>query len=378
MTNDSFVIPYSSVMPASLLGLGTALPPNRVAQEQGARVAQVLCLDPRQSSLVPTLYRQTEITGRSMVIGEDVVRDVIAGTRDSGSVFLPTGRPGDRGPTTAERMRVYGEEAPKLALDASRRALADAHVQAETITHLVTVSCTGFAAPGVDIALIRGLGLAATTERVHVGFMGCHGALNGLRVARGLAAAEPGATVLLCTVELCSIHYHYGWDPKRVVANALFADGAGAAVIRPDGPADAWQLAAHGACLFPDSAYAMTWDVGDHGFDMALSTKVPNLIARHLLQWLDGWLGRHGLTIDRIGSWAVHPGGPRVLNSVTDALALEPSATKLSHEVLTRHGNMSSPTILFILDRLRRAGSPLPCVALGFGPGLAVEAALFI
>src|SRR5437773_2089570 len=184
-------------MPISLLALGTALPPNRVTQEQGARVAQVLCLDPRQSPLVPTLYRQTEITGRNMVMGEDVVRDVIDGTSHSGSVFLPTGRPGERGPTTSQRMKVYEEEAPKLALEASRKALADASVSPETVTHLVTVSCTGFAAPGVDIALIRGLGLPATTERVHVGFMGCHGALNGLRVARSLAS-DPSATVLLC------------------------------------------------------------------------------------------------------------------------------------------------------------------------------------
>src|SRR5439155_17385182 len=149
--------------------------------------------------------------------------------------------------------------APKLALEASGRALAAADVRPEEITHLVTVSCTGFAAPGVDFELIRGLGLPATTERAHVGFMGCHGALNGLRVARGFAA-EPGAAVLLCAVELCSIHYHYGWDPKRVVANALFADGAGAAVIRGGGPPDAWRLAAHGACLFPDSAFDITWD----------------------------------------------------------------------------------------------------------------------
>src|SRR5207247_4089768 len=141
-----------------------------------------------------------------------------------------------------------------------------------------------------------GLGLRATTERAHVGFMGCHGALNGLRVARSLAAAERDATVLLCAVELCSIHYHYGWNPKRVVANALFADGAGAAVIRADGPADTWRVAANGACLFPDSAFAMTWDIGDHGFDMTLSTKVPNLIAKQLPPWQHDLITRPELT----------------------------------------------------------------------------------
>jgi predicted naringenin-chalcone synthase len=364
-------------MPISLLGLGTAVPACHLTQEQGARVAQVLCLDPRQQPLVPTLYRQTEITGRHIVLGEDVVRDVTDGTRDSGSVFLPSGEPGDRGPTTRQRMDVYAALAPPLALAACRRALTDADVGPSEITHLVTVSCTGFRAPGVDIDVIRGLGLPATTERAHVGFMGCHGALNGLRVARGLAAAEPGATVLLCAVELCSIHYHYGWDPKRVVANALFADGAAAAVVRAGGPAGAWRVAAHGAALFPDSDFAMTWDVGDHGFDMTLSTKVPNLVAAHLPAWLGGWLGRHGLAVGGVASWAVHPGGPRVLNAVAEALGLDLGLMRTSRAVLTECGNMSSPTLLFILDRLRRAGAPRPCVALGFGPGLAVEAALF-
>jgi predicted naringenin-chalcone synthase len=121
----------------------------------------------------------------------------------------------------------------------------------------------------------------------------------------------------------------------------------------------------------------MTWAVGDHGFDMTLSTKVPNLIAAHLRPWLTGWLGRHGLTVGGVGSWAVHPGGPRVLNAVADALGLDVGVMADAHAVLTEHGNMSSPTVVFILDRLRRAGAAVPCVALGFGPGLAVEAALF-
>lgn len=365
-------------MTICLLGLGTAVPANRFTQEQAVRVAQVLCLDPRQAPLVPTLYRQTEIIGRNIVLGADVVADVIAGTRHSGSVFLPTGVAGECGPTTRQRMTVYAAEAPALALESSRPALMEARVAPAEVTHLVTVSCTGFAAPGVDIALIRGLDLPATTERVNVGFMGCHGALNGLRVARGLAAADPGATVLLCAVELCSIHYHYGWNPKRVVANALFGDGAAAAVVRATDAAGDWRLAAHGACLFPDSAFAMTWDIGDFGFDMTLSTKVPNLIAKHLRPWLEGWLGRHGFAIPDVASWAVHPGGPRILHSVAGALGLDEAVMSVSHDVLTQQGNMSSPTLLFILERLKRIGAARPVVALGFGPGLAAEAALIV
>lgn len=360
-----------------LLGLGTALPPNRFTQEQGARIAQVLCLDPRQAPLIPTLYRQTGISGRNLVLKEDLVRDVIDGTRHSHSVFLPKEHGPDCGPSTRERMEIYNVAAPPLALEASGRALADARIIAGAITHVVTVSCTGFAAPGADIALIRGLDLPPTTQRSHIGFMGCHGALNGLRVARGLAAAEPGAVILLCAVELCSLHYHYGWDPKRVVGNALFGDGAAAAIIGGSASKNTWHLAAHGAFLFPDSDKAMTWDVGDHGFTMTLSTKVPSLIAKNLRPWLDSWLSKSGETVGSIGSWAIHPGGPRVLSAVTDALGLAPPATAVSGDILARHGNMSSPTILFILDQLRRADAPRPCVALAFGPGLAVEAALF-
>ena len=148
----------------------------------------------------------------------------------------------------------------------------------------MTVSCTGFRAPGVDIEVIKTLGLAATVQRTHVGFMGCHGALNGLRAARAFVEADPAARVLLCAVELCGLHYHYDWDPQRMVANALFADGAAAVVGVPESaaPSEAWRLAANGACLFPDSEDAMTWTVGDHNFEMTLSKGVPGLIARNL------------------------------------------------------------------------------------------------
>jgi alpha-pyrone synthase len=352
------------------------VPSNRVTQEQGARIAQILCRDQRYEQTIPVLYQQTAITGRNFALSEAVVRDVLNGTRYSDSPFLPSADPDDAGPTTRERMGVYQSEAPDLAETAAARALAAARVAAADITHLVTVSCTGFNAPGVDIALIERLGLPRTTERTHVGFMGCHGALNGLRVARGLSLADTGAIVLVCAVELCSLHYHYGWDPKRVVGNALFSDGA-AALVCGSGATGTWCLQANGACVFADSAHAMTWEVGDHGFTMTLSTKVPGLIASHLRPWLESWLEQSNLRLSDIGCWAVHPGGPRVLAGVGEALGLDAAALEDSRRVLSEHGNMSSPTLLFIIDRLRRGQACLPCVALGFGPGLAVEAALF-
>jgi predicted naringenin-chalcone synthase len=128
----------------------------------------------------------------------------------------------------------------------------------------------------------------------------------------------------------------------------------------------------------PDSAEAMTWRIGDHGFRMTLSARVPELIQTHLRGWLTGWLAEQGLERSDIASWAVHPGGPRILDAVESALGLEPEQNAVARSVLREHGNMSSPTILFILDRMRREGARGPCVALAFGPGLAVEVALLL
>jgi predicted naringenin-chalcone synthase len=365
-------------MSLAIRGLGTALPASRISQAESTAAARFLCAETEeQAHLLSTLYRQTEIESRHVVFRAESVQAVVTGTGTADSVFVPRDK-ATHGPTTAQRMERYQKEALPLAVKAAQLALDEAGLDANEITHLVTVSCTGFAAPGVDIGLIKTLRLLSTTQRVHVGFMGCHGALNGLRVAAGLTGADPSARVLLCAVELCSLHYYYGWNPKKMVGNALFADGAAAIVGVPSAlgePRD-WIVSASGSCLFDDSEYAMSWHVGDYGFDMMLSTRVPNLIAKNLRPWLEEWLARNDLRIADIGSWAIHPGGPRVLNSVEEALDLPTGITNVSRDVLLRHGNMSSPTVLFILDRIRRAHAPRPCVALGFGPGLVAEGAI--
>ena len=366
-------------MSLAILGIGTALPPTSVSQTDALRMTQALCRPTdEQATWLPALYQGTGVASRRTVLGEAVVRDVLDATKHTGSPFLPTGLPNDRGPSTAQRMQHYAELAPPLAVHAAAAALRPSGLKAADLTHLVTVSCTGFVAPGVDLALIRALGLAATVQRTHVGYMGCHAALNGLRVARAFAEAEPGARVLLCAVELCTLHYHYGWDAQKVVANALFADGAAAVVGAPEavGPREAWRATATASFLMPDSAAAMTWTVGDHGFEMTLSKKVPQLVARHLRPWLEEWLARRGVALEAVGSWAIHPGGPAILSAVEEGLGLSRGAADPSRAVLAECGNMSSPTVLFILDRLRAAGAPRPCVALGFGPGLMAEAVL--
>jgi predicted naringenin-chalcone synthase len=295
------------------------------------------------------------------------------------SFFPPMRDAGDRGPSTAARMARYELEAPRLGAQAVRAALGDAGRSPGEVTHLVTVSCTGFSAPNFDLGLVRDVGLPRTAARTHLGFMGCHGALNGLRAAGAYADTSPDACVLVCAVELCSIHYQYGWSSDLAVSNAIFADGAAALVggSRPAAQGDTWVLARSGSSILEDSADLMGWRIDDHGFEMRLSARVPGVIERELGPWLDAWLATEGLSRDRIATWAVHPGGPRILESVAVATGISRADYEISQEVLGEYGNMSSPTILFILERLRQRRAPRPCLALGFGPGLAVEAALF-
>jgi predicted naringenin-chalcone synthase len=366
-------------MSFGVIGLATAVPAHALSQAKAAHVARVICCQSdERAQMLTHLYEHTGIDTRHMALGEEVARDVISGRRDSGSVFLPSGAPDDLGPTTAQRMATYAALASPLATEAAQKALADARLPAASVTHLITISCTGFAAPGIDVRLIKQLGLPPTVQRTHIGFMGCHAAVNGLRVARALVDAEPTARVLLCAVELCSVHFHYQWNPKRNVAGALFADGA-AAVVGAAGtqaPPDAWRVVATGSCLFPDSEYAMRWNIGDHGFDMDLSTRIPTVIAGGLRPWLEKWLAQNELHVADVRCWAVHPGGPRILGAVEEGLCLPREALADSHAVLARCGNMSSPTVLFILERLRGRRAPRPCVLLAFGPGLVAEAAL--
>ena len=220
-------------MSLAIRGLGTALPANRLPQMELAEAAKQYCAEDDE---------QRQMLGQPVPAHRD--RDParrLPGRQGPHGDEGRAGRLGVRAPrprTTAarppaQRMERYRREALPLAIEACRKALAEAGLAAGEITHLVTVSCTGFAAPGVDVGLIKGLGLRPTTVRTNVGFMGCHGAINGLRVAAGYTGSNPKARVLMCCVELSSLHFYYGWNPKRMVGNALFADGSAAVVGTP-------------------------------------------------------------------------------------------------------------------------------------------------
>tara|TARA_R110002073_G_scaffold7747_1_gene43641 strand:+ start:12949 stop:14133 length:1185 start_codon:yes stop_codon:yes gene_type:complete len=389
-------------------GMGTALPSLSVSQEGSAEIANGICCETdQQRRLLSTLYRRTGVKSRHSVLletdsqssfnGESVAANALHGTasqvaeaqpagsttvldRANQSFYWPANNATDRGPTTAQRLGAYRDHGEGLAIEASQKAFADCDVRPDEITHLVTISCTGFHAPGVDIALIRQLGLPATVSRTNVGFMGCHGAMNGLRVAKAYADADPKARVLVVAVELCSLHQQYGWDHQRIVSNSLFADGAAAVIgSGSDKASNAEQvtLTSSYSAIIPDTEEMMSWAIGDNGFEMYLSAEVPDVIRRSTREPLEKWLNQSGLSLAEIQSWAIHPGGPRILDACAESLSLGEDDLLASRSVLSRFGNMSSPTVLFVLNELLDNAQKPPTLMLGFGPGLAMEAALF-
>ncbi|MEU7927289.1 type III polyketide synthase [Micromonospora sp. NPDC049801] len=278
---------------------------------------------------------------------------------------------------TERRMRRYQVEALPLGKEAVGRALTAAGLDAGDVGMFIVCSCTGYATPGLDILLARDLGMAADTQRMFVGHMGCYAALPGLGAASDFVTARGRPALLLCA-ELTSLHIQPSTarvDTQQIISHALFSDAAVAAVVVPGGRGYALREVA--SVTDTSTADHMTWDVTDAGFRMGLSSKVPQVLSRHVRGLVDDLLARHGGTISDVDGWAVHPGGPRILNVVERELALPPEALAASRATLDEHGNCSSPTVLLILDRLGRSTPPpRQVVMLAFGPGLTLYAVL--
>lgn len=362
-------------MTFSMQGLGLAIPSRSLSQETAADHAVEMWGNAiGRAHAVRGLFRRSGVERRHSVLIDpsddpEIIRQ---------SFYAPSRDASDGGPSTCTRMERYELEAMPLGVRASEAALDNAGVKPSSISHLITVSCSGFSAPGVDIGLIDRLQLPRGITRTHVGFMGCHGAFNGLRVAKAYAESDPQACVLMCCIELCSLHQQYSDDPQQIVASSLFSDGSAAVVGKSTSSAGAaWRLASQRSLVLSDTQDLMSWRIGDHGFWMSLAPRVPDVIREQLRPWVADWLRPLGLSVEEIPTWAVHPGGPRILSACTSALQIDDSAVDVSREILAQNGNMSSPTILFILDALQRRQAPLPCIALAFGPGLTIEAALW-
>jgi alkylresorcinol/alkylpyrone synthase len=276
---------------------------------------------------------------------------------------------------TAERMRAYTPAARRLGAAAAGRALQQAPGQPPA-GDLVVVSCTGYEGPGLDVHLAADLGLGPAVRRLFVGHMGCYAALPALRTAAALSAAS-GQPALLACVELCTLHLQPPTRREEAVAAAIFGDGAAAAVVAPDGDGPA--LVGARTVTVPDSADRMRWHVGDDGFRMWLSPRVPALVQRAVGPLVTDLLSPHGLDAGDVAHWIVHPGGPEILDRVQRRLGLPDGALARSWDTLADGGNRSSATVLFTLDGLLASGDVHPgdwLVVLAFGTGLTLEALL--
>lgn len=367
-------------MPSYIHAIATGNPPHTRPQTEAAAFMQrITTLPDGLKSRLPAIYDATAIDRRYSAV-EDYAQD-----RAEAFTFYPPDWSLQPAPSTQARNRHYRAAVLPLSEDVGRRALADAGVEPSDVTHLVFASCTGFFAPGPDIELVKRLGLPATTKRTLVGFMGCYAAFNALRVADGFVRADPDAVVLVVCAELCTLHFQVDDRLETAVVNALFADGAAAAVVTGQEAPGTLAYVDNRTSLDDDSMGDMTWEIGDTGFLMGLSSRVPKVIAKNLPAYLDGLLAPHGLTSADVTTWSIHPGGRAIVEKALDVIGLPMAAAADSFAVLRDYGNMSSATILFVLkrvlDRHRAAlasGDPGVGydVALAFGPGLTIEGAL--
>lgn len=357
---------------AHINAIATAVPPHDV---HGTFVDFVRgrLSDPRQRHLFNRMAARSGIERRFSFLEPKLLPD--GGMTDTEGFYGQ-----DHWPSTAARMQRYEHWAPELAIRAIGGLNGD--MAAEGITHLVVASCTGFVAPGIDQAIVARTGIDPSVERTVVGFMGCYAAVSSLRTAHHIVRSEPQARVLVVTIELCTLHFQRTDDLERLLSMLLFGDGAAAAIVSAQRTGIA--LDDFRSAAIAGSADAITWRIGDQGFDMHLDGQVPALIADALARERgrndDGGLLR-GEEPGDFDLWAVHAGGRTILDAVERALQLGPEALAPSRRILRNFGNMSSATLMFVLADMLRDGAgksgEARGLALAFGPGLAAESFRF-
>lgn len=341
--------------------IGTATPPHDVHRKFLDYAPQMLS-DGRKRRLFHRMAERSHIEHRYSVVEPSPVADRL----DAGTLFAPGAFP-----CTRARMEVFERHAPELAL----RGIAALHLCGHEIpTHLIVTTCTGLHAPGIDLEIMRRLNLDSGVERTVIGFMGCYAAINGLKLAHHIVRSEPAARVLMVNVELCTLHLQQTEDLEELLSFMIFADGCAASLISAD-PAGL-EILGFGTAVIPDSEDQITWHVGGQGFDMRLAGGVPATIGQALPGIMSKLQNR--FRINDLALWAVHPGGRSILDAVETSLGLAPAALSASREVLRRYGNMSSPTVMFVLKALMgEAAAGQAGAAMAFGPGLTAETMLF-
>lgn len=358
-------------MPAFINSIGTAVPANLASQSQIADfMVNHLHLNEEEERKLRVLYRASGIKQRYSVL-RDFSKNL------NGQSFF---KENETFPSAKPRMLIYQQHAIKLARKACEEAISSSEIEKKEISHLIAVSCTGMYAPGLDIELINQLGLATSTQRTSINFMGCYAAFNAMKVARHIIAADPAANVLIVCVELCSIHLQEKKDDENLLANAIFGDGAAAMLVSARPLVRSLELTNFYSDLAPEAKDEMGWYIGDHGFEMHLTSRVPDVIKDGIGQLTHRLLDEIKLRVSDIDFFAIHPGGKRILEVIEEKLEISREQNKPARDILQSHGNMSSPTVLFviksIMDALTVEDDQKYLLSFAFGPGLTMESAV--
>lgn len=359
-------------MPVFIHDIATSVPPFSNDQQHIREVMKKhIATDRKSEAIIHRIYTQSGIEKRHSVV-EDFAPNQNGNLFFNGQVKTEPG--------TAARNKVYEQESKKLFVDVGRQLLADnPHISSDEITHVITVSCTGFFAPGPDYEVVKNLGLKPSTQRFHVGFMGCYAAFPALKMARSFCVSDPDAVVLLISAELCTLHFQFKKDVDNLLSGSVFADGAAGMIVSSRPPKkQSLEINQFASSLAPKGEKDMAWTIGDSGFDMILSTYVPDIIRENLEPVIQPLYDQYQLSRDDIDFWALHPGGRSILDKIEQTLELDPHQISASRQTLAEFGNMSSATVLFVLEKLLdsnlQGGQKI--LSMAFGPGLTIESGL--
>lgn len=276
--------------------------------------------------------------------------------------------------STQERMQVFEEKAHELALKSAQESLLKSQLKNTQITHIITVSCTGMSAPGLEISLSKALGLNHNVQKHAVNFMGCYATFHALKLADAFVKGNADANVLVVGVELCTLHFTPAEHDDNLLSTYLFGDGSAAMMVSGQKVSKQHlELLKHDSTIIDNGSQDMAWNIGNQGFEMVLNSKVP----KHILQHISGLHKQftEGLNVQK---FAIHPGGKEILRAFENSLGISKNDLDISYEVLQKHGNMSAVTILFIWKKiLEQANDGENIYSAAFGPGLTIEQALF-
>lgn len=350
---------------SNIISIGTAVPQYRHAQSAILEFMQkVYAPSDAEKRKLRFLYSHGGIDTRYSVIPDYSLQA-------NEWQFYPATENLEPFPDLEQRMNVYKQNAAALSVKAVEDCLKD--IPTSSITHLVTVSCTGLSAPGLDIELVEQLGLSPSTQRVAVNFMGCYAAIQALKLAHAFCATDKDAQVLIVCTELCTIHFQKEASIDNITSSMLFSDGCAAALVNND-TKNGLSIENFFGVIAPKGIKDMAWDVSSSGFKMTLSAYVPDLIEEDFDGMVSQALEKAHLKKEAIDHWCIHPGGKKILESVHKSLGFTNGQLTDSYNVLRNYGNMSSATVLFVLkEMMPRIKSGERVLGAAFGPGLTME-----